>query len=173
MKKALVLLLIFAVLLPAQAFAATSTKQVNEIYFEDYDARVKEIKAAQKNITTVACDNVTALTSKSKSLTTNYNALKKAKASKTALSQAKASMDSAKKSLSTAKKECTKSKAEVKKDSNTMLKELNAYKAEKTKEIKAYMDGKSKMSHQEFQKFTSLVVGFVDKDLTRILNYVK
>lgn len=172
MKKALVLLFIFAVMLPSHVFAATSTKEVNDVYFEDYANRVKEIKNAQKSISTAACENMAALTSKSKTLAAKYNSMKKSKASKSALSQAKSSMDSIKKSLNAAKKECTKSKTGVKKDSNAMLKELDKYKAEIVKEIKERMDGKSKMTWEEFQKFSSGAVGYIDTRLTYILNYV-
>ncbi len=55
MKKAILLLLMFAILIPSQVLAATSTKamstsEIEKIYFENYKDRVKEIKIAQKNL---------------------------------------------------------------------------------------------------------------------------
>ncbi|WP_017426708.1 hypothetical protein [Paenibacillus sp. ICGEB2008] len=53
MKKAILLLLMFVVLIPSQVLAATSTKamstsEIEKLYFENYKDRVKEIKVAQK-----------------------------------------------------------------------------------------------------------------------------
>lgn len=173
MKKCLVLILIFILMLPAQVLAATSAKEVDKLYFEGYSARVKEIKTAQKIITTAECNDVASLTAQYKNLITNYKNLKKSKASKTSIDQAKTALDKTRKSLSNVKKECTRSKTLVKKKSNELLSGLNKYKAEAVKEIRNYMDGKSKMTEAEFQKYSSNAVSYIDSRLTYILDQTK
>ncbi|QNR70492.1 hypothetical protein IAQ67_28700 (plasmid) [Paenibacillus peoriae] len=174
MKKTLVLLFMLAVLLPSQAFAASSSAaQINKLYFEDYSAKVKEVKAAQKAYKAPVCSNVAALTSQYKQNTTKYNSLKKAKADKYTLSQAKTSLDQVKKNLSEVKKDCSSKTASMRKGSNDMLKDLDRYKAEMTKKMKAHLDGKGKMTSQEFDKFTDGVVSYINgrfKENLKMLN---
>ncbi|MCF2718268.1 hypothetical protein LWE69_14040 [Paenibacillus sp. UKAQ_18] len=55
MKKAILLLLMFAILIPSQVLAAKATKamstsEIEKIYFENYKDSVKEIRIAQKNL---------------------------------------------------------------------------------------------------------------------------
>lgn len=173
MKKCLVLILIFMLILPAQVLAATSAKEVDKLYFEDYSTRFKEIRAAQKSITPAECTDVASLTAQYKNLTTSYKNLKKSKASKLSIDQAKTSLDKTRKSLSNVKKECTRSKALVKKTSNELLAGLNKYKSEAVKVIRNYMDGKSKMTEAEFQKYSSNAVSYIHDRLTFILDQTK
>lgn len=130
MKKTLALLLMLAILiLPSQAYAAPpsikmSISEVNKIYFEEYNKRLKEVKSAIRRYKAPVCSDVITLTNQSKQLTTKYNNLKKSKTSKTELSQMKATLDKAKKSLSEAKKVCNKETAETKKNSMDKLKKF-------------------------------------------------
>lgn len=173
MKKTFVLLLMLALFIPSQAFAASvSTSEIHKLYFKDYNAQVKKVKAAQKAYKHPVCVNVTSLTTQFKQLSTEYNSLKRAKASKEALSQAKMSLDKAKKSLSEAKKTCSKQTSDMKKRSNVMLKKLNKYKSDSIQEIKSYMQGKSKMSSEEFSKYISGMNTYINTSIEEILVFL-
>lgn len=173
MKKAFVLLLLLALFIPSQAFAASvSTSEINKLYFEDYNVQIKKVRAAQKAYKHPVCVNVTSLTTQFKQLSSQYSSLKKAKASKEVLSQAKTSLDKVKKSLSEAKKTCSKQTADMKKRSNVMLKKLNKYKSESIQEIKSYMQGKSKMSSEEFSKYISGMGTYINTSFEEIIVFL-
>lgn len=174
MKKTLALLLIFAILiLPSQAYAAPpsmkmSISEVNKIYFEDYNKRLKEVKSAIRTYKAPVCSDVITLTNQSKQLTTKYNNLKKSKASKTELSQMKATLDKAKKSLSEAKKVCNKETAETKKELNGQVKEISLA---KTSGVKLNVDSYNKgtITSSTFDKEIRSIVKLVDDVFTYIL----
>lgn len=174
MKKTLALLLMLAILiLPSQAYAAPpsmkmSISEVNKIYFEDYNKRLKEVKSAIRTYKAPVCSDVTTLTNQSKQLTSKYNNLKKSKASKTELSQMKATLDKAKKSLSEAKKVCNKETAETKKELNGQVKEISLA---KTTGVKLNVDSYNKgtITSSTFDKEIRSIVKLVDDVFTYIL----
>ncbi|KOP68135.1 hypothetical protein AMS62_24960 [Bacillus sp. FJAT-18019] len=140
MKKTLALLIMLALfILPSQALAAPqvkmSTSEVNKIYFEEYNVRLKQVKSNISKIKAPGCQYVASLSSQYKQLTTNYNNLKKSKADKTTLSQAKTALDKSKKSLSEAKKACSTKTAVLKKAANKDLKEITQFKTTTVKEL--------------------------------------
>jgi len=87
MRKAILLMLAFVILLPTQVLAskAMTTNEIEKNYFENYNSRVNEIKAAQKKLTTVLGHEVSELTEELKQSTNKYNNYIKNKASKTVM----------------------------------------------------------------------------------------
>lgn len=162
MKKTLALLIMLALfILPSQAFAAPqvkmSTSEVNKIYFEEYNVRLKQVKTNIGKIKAPACQNVASLSSQHKLLTTNYTKLKKSKADKIALSQAKTALDKSKKSLSEAKKTCSVKTAELKKAANNDLKEITQFKNSTVKALIHEYNKGSITSNQFNERMLNLV----------------
>ncbi|OAB40874.1 hypothetical protein [Paenibacillus antarcticus] len=152
MRKIITLILLFVVLLPSQVLAATSTSTVDKLFFESYKDQVKEVKDAQKKLNDILCTNVKALTEKSKTSTTKYNNAVKSKASKEVLAKAKAERDLDKKTLNSAKATCSTKAKELKKKSDSALKEIAAYKAKTVTSIKNHLDGKDKLTENDFSE---------------------
>jgi len=150
MKKIITLILLLVVLLPSQVLAATSTSTVDKLYFESYKDQVKEVKDAQKKLNDIYCTNVKALTEKSKASTTRYNNAVKSKATKEVLAKVKAERDLDKKTLSSAKAKCSATVKTLKKKSDTALKEIASYKAKVVTSIKNHLDGKDKLTEDDF-----------------------
>lgn len=173
MKKTLALLIMLALfILPSQALAAPqvkmSTSEVNKVYFEEYNVRLKQVKSNISKTKAPACQNVAALSSQYKQLTTNYNNLKKSKADKTALSQAKTALDKSKKSLSEAKKACSIKTAELKKNANNDLREITQF---KTSTVKALINeyNKGSITSNQFNERMLNLVKHVDDYFSAIL----
>lgn len=172
MKKTILLLMVIAILLPSQAFAATkvSTKEIERIYFEDYKSRVNEVRAAQKKIAANVCTDVTSLTAKSKASAAKYKNLVKSKASKDQIASAKADKDSDAKALKAAKADCKLTIKELKQGSNQMLKDIANSKAELIKFIKAHEEGKDKLSQEEFTKRANSGISYIQNQFDDILS---
>ena len=172
MRKAILLILVFVILLPTQVLAskAMTTSEIEKNYFENYNSRVNEIKAAQKKLTIVLGREVSELTEELKQSTNKYNNYIKNKASKTVISQAKAQLDKDKKALTAAKSELTKEVNKRIKQSNLGLKYINKQKESLTKYIKEYSSGKSTHSDQQFKDKVLRSLRSIDKSFDEILD---
>ncbi|OAB41756.1 hypothetical protein [Paenibacillus glacialis] len=170
MKKIIIMILLFVVILPSQVLAATSTSYVDKMYFESYKERVKEVKVAQKKLNDIYCTDVKALTEKSKASTKRYNSAVKNKAtSKEVLANAKAERDLDKKSLSSAKSKCSATVKELKKKSDKALREIASYKTKVVKTIKTHLDGKDKLTENDFTKSVSQSLSEIESKFDAIL----
>ncbi|MEK5436060.1 MULTISPECIES: hypothetical protein [Paenibacillus] len=174
MKKTIFLLLMLVLLLPSQAFAATvSTSYIEKNYFENYSSRVKEVKAAQNNLSKVLGDEVAELTNKSKVSTAKYTAAVKNKASKATLATIKATRDQDKKALSKAKSELATEVKSFKAESNAGLKEIAAYKADSIKMIKTHLEGKDNLSDKQFKTAVLGRLTYIDTRFNEILHLLR
>ncbi|OMD17945.1 hypothetical protein [Paenibacillus odorifer] len=174
MKKTIFLLLMLVLLLPSQAFAATvSTSYIEKLYFENYKDQLKEVKVAQNNLSKVLGEEVMELTNKSKVSTTKYNTAVKNKVSKAALATIKAERDQDKKSLSKAKSELAAEVKSFKQESNAGLKEIEAYKAQTIKMIKAHLEGKDKLSSNAFDKAVYGRLTYIETRFNEILHLLR
>jgi len=169
MRKIVTLILLFVVLLPSQVLAATSTSTVDKLYFESYKDQVKEVKAAQKKLNDIYCTNVKPLTEKLKTSTTRYNNALKSKASKEVLAKARAERDLDKKTLNSAKTTCTAKVKDLKKKSDSALKEIASYKAKVVKSIKTHLDGKDKLTENEFTESVSKSLSEIESKFDAVL----
>ncbi|WCM62869.1 hypothetical protein [Paenibacillus polymyxa] len=157
MKKAILLLLMFAILIPSQVLAAKATKamstsEIEKIYFEDYKGRVKEIRIAQKHLNAVLGAEVRELTQRLSQASARYKNEVKNKSSKAVIAQAKADCDKLKKQLGVAKVELNKTVKNYKKESEQALKDIANQKAELIKFIKNHTAGKDKLTESQFNQ---------------------
>lgn len=174
MKKAILLLLMFAILIPSQVLAATSTKamstsEIEKLYFENYKDRVKEIKIAQKKLNAVLGAEVRELTQRLSQASARYKNEVKNKSSKAVIAQAKADCDKLKKQLSVAKVELSKSIKNYKRESDQVLKDIAKQKADLIKFIKNHTVGKDKLTESEFSKQVNGGIMSIDGSFTGIL----
>lgn len=174
MKKAILLLLMFVVLIPSQVLAATSTKamstsEIEKLYFENYKDRVKEIKAAQKKLNAVLGAEVRELTQRLNQASARYKNEVKNKSSKAVIAQAKADCDKLKKQLSVAKVELSKSIKNYKRESDQILKDVAKQKANLIKFIKNHTAGKDKLTESQFSKQVNGEIMSIDNSFTGAL----
>ncbi|WP_237448942.1 hypothetical protein RBB83_08100 [Paenibacillus peoriae] len=174
MKKAILLLLMFAILIPSQVLAAKATKamstsEIEKIYFEDYKGHVKEIRIAQKHLNAVLGAEVRELTQKLSQASARYKNEVKNKSSKAVIAQAKAECDKLKKQLSVAKVELSKSIKNYKKESEQALKDIANQKAELIKFIKNHTAGKDKLTESQFNQQVNGDIKSINGSFTGIL----
>lgn len=174
MKRTLVLLLhLFVIALPVQAFAANmSAADVDKIYFEDYKSQVSEIKKelTKLKITNAnLCPDVASLTQQYQASSAKYNTLVKNKASKQILTEAKSQRDEFKKLLTAAKKVCTVNIKEIKQSTNLQLKQIAKDKAETVKMIRDQYNGKGTMTQAQFEKRVKSDLSYINDKLSALL----
>ncbi|POR29977.1 MULTISPECIES: hypothetical protein [Paenibacillus] len=174
MKKAILLLLMFAILIPSQVLAAKATKamstsEIEKIYFEDYKGRVKEIRIAQKHLNAVLGAEVRELTQRLSQASARYKNEVKNKSSKAVIAQAKADCDKLKKQLGVAKVELNKTVKNYKKESEQALKDIANQKAELIKFIKNHTAGKDKLTESQFSKQVNGGISSINGSFTGIL----
>lgn len=171
MKKAITLVILLILALPVQAFAFNMSKaDVEKSYFEDYNSRVREVKAALKKLTPAACTNVKIASENYKASINKYKAMVKVKASKEVIAKAKVQKDSDKNILSVAKKECSLNIKELKKGTNAQLKELNTYKIQLIQQIIDHYNGKDKLKDDVFRNQVYSGLNYIDESFTDILD---
>ncbi|MEK4439188.1 hypothetical protein [Paenibacillus sp. FSL K6-2862] len=173
MKRSLVLILLFVIALPAQAFAASmSAADVDQIYFEDYKSQVAAIKKELTKVkitNTNLCPDVATLTQVVKSSSTKYSTLVKNKASKQTLAGAKAQLNEFKKQLASAKKTCSLNIKEIKQGTNMQLKDIAKEKADIVKTIRDQYNGKGILTQAQFENRVKLSVSHINDQLDAIL----
>ncbi|OMD87522.1 MULTISPECIES: hypothetical protein [Paenibacillus] len=174
MKKVLLLLMMFVVLIPSQALASgtMTTSEIERLYFENYKTQVKEVKEAQNNLNNILGKEVRELTEKVKQSTAKYNSTVKSKASKTVIEQAKAQRDKDKKSLAAAKSKLTKEINVRKKETNQGLKYIADQKASLIKYIKDYNAGKTKDNQQQFNANILGSLNSIEHSFNELIDYL-
>ncbi|WP_339234570.1 hypothetical protein MKX40_17775 [Paenibacillus sp. FSL R5-0517] len=170
MKKAITLVILLILALPVQAFAFNMSKsEVEKSYFEDYNSRVREVKAALKKLAPTACANVKVASEKYKASINKYKTVVKSKASKEVIAKAKGQRDSDKKLLAVAKKECSLNIKEIKQGTNAQLKELKTYKGLLIQQIVDHYNGKDKLKEDVFKNQVYSGLNYIDESFTSIL----
>jgi Skp family chaperone for outer membrane proteins len=174
MKKAILLMLMFVILLPSQALAAITmtTSEIERLYFENYKTQVNEVKEAQKNLNNILGKEVRELTEKVKQSTTKYNNAVKSKSNKTVIDQAKSQRDNDKKLLAAAKSKLTKEVSKRKKESNQGLKYIADQKVALIKYIKDYYAEKTKDNQQQLDANIHSSLSLIEYSFNELLEHL-